>query len=340
MAKQKGKRRKKQKLTVAQALLVTLALIAAAAALFQYEPSSVQAAQNAASAQAQPNADDSAPPVLPPDFAESTPKQETPSDLPPADGTTPQTFIHTIDVGQGDATLIRQNGAYCLIDAGTKESADRLVAYLQEQGVQKLDLVIMTHAHADHIGGMPEILASFAVDRFIMPNFSLSEVPTTVIFEKTLKALNDQPDCEVQTVQLGERFALDNATLTVVGAGVRGDGQNNTSICTLFEAPGVRYLNTGDAEKEAEAELVKSGQSLRADIFKAGHHGSSTSNTAALLAAASPRYIVISCGAGNDYGHPHAEAMSRFADTNAVISRTDETGSVVYTVTNGVLEVR
>lgn len=311
MAQRKSSRRKKQKLTISQAVLMTVVLVAVAMALFKYEMPEVQPVANSVSS-----------------AVVTEPTGQV------------QTRIHTIDVGQGDATLIQQNGINCLIDAGTKSSADMLVEYLRLQGVEKLDLVIMTHAHADHIGGMPQVLAAFSVDRFILPDFSLSSVPTTAIFRKTLEGLEAQPDCAVETVQLGSVFALDNATLTVVGAGIKCEGQNDTSICTLFEAPGVRYLNTGDAEKSYEQQLVQNGYDLRADIFKAGHHGSSTSNTAALLSAAAPRYIAISCGAGNDYGHPHQEAMDRFIGTGADLRRTDESGSIVYTVSDGVLEVK
>ncbi|MEG1932845.1 MAG: ComEC/Rec2 family competence protein, partial [Pygmaiobacter sp.] len=242
------------------------------------------------------------------------------------------TEIHTIDVGQGDAALIRQGEHWCLIDAGTKESAQSLVDYLNAVGVRKLDCVIMTHAHADHIGGMPAVLRAFEVERFVLPNFALSETPTTKIFQQTLLALKTQKNCKVETATSGAEIVLGEGTLTVIGAGIKTDGQNNTSICTRFVAPGVTYLNTGDAEQEAERALLASGVPLKADIFKAGHHGSDTSNTAAFLTALAPRYVAISCGAGNDYGHPHKEVLERLATVGAEVLRTDLAGSIIFSV--------
>lgn len=250
------------------------------------------------------------------------------------------TEVHLIDVGQGDAMLIRQGDHFALIDAGVPQSAEKLVDYLKAVGVQKLSCVVMTHAHADHIGGMPQVLEAFPVERFILPDFTLSEVPTTRIFEKTLDALEAQKNCKVETAAVGTEIKLGEGVLTIVGAGVKSDGQNNSSVCTRFVAPGIRVLNTGDAEKEAEQALVNSGAELSADVFKAGHHGSSTSNTQALLDTAAPRFIAISCGLNNDYGHPHAQALERFEAIGAQVSRTDQQGSIVYSVGETGISVR
>lgn len=250
------------------------------------------------------------------------------------------TEVHVIDVGQGDAMLIRQGDQFALIDAGVPQSAEKLVNYLKAVGVQKLNCIIMTHAHADHIGGMPQVLAAFPVDRFVLPDFTVSEVPTTRIFEKTLDALEAQPNCQVETAKVGTEIPLGEGTIAIVGAGVKSDGQNNSSVGTRFVAPGMRVLNTGDAEVKAEQALVDSGIELSADVFKAGHHGSTTSNTEALLKAASPRFIAISCGLNNDYGHPHAEIVERFAALGAQVARTDEQGSIVYSVTENGIAVR
>lgn len=253
---------------------------------------------------------------------------------------TSDTEVHVIDVGQGDAMLIRQGDQFALIDAGVPQSAEKLVNYLKAAGVQKLSCVIMTHAHADHIGGMPQVLEAFPADRFILPDFTVSEVPTTRIFEKTMDALEAQPNCQVETAKVGTEIPLGEGTITIVGAGVKSDGQNNSSVCTRFVAPGLRLLNTGDAEIKAEQALVASGAELSADVFKAGHHGSTTSNTQELLTAASPRYIAISCGLNNDYGHPHAEIVERFEAIGAQIARTDQQGSIVYSVEESGITVR
>lgn len=313
-----------------QRLLLVLAVVAAAGIFFMNEQAAGNIPVAGTPVSSQPQTEQQPLPTAP--------GAEGDSAAQPVTGQV-QTRIHTIDVGQGDACLIQQNGVNCLIDAGTKASADTLVAYLKKEGVEKLDYVIMTHAHADHIGGMPQVFENFQVGCVVLPDFSLGEMPTTVIFNKTLDAIEAQPDCEVLTASVGLKLPLSDGVLTVVGAGIKTDNQNNLSVCTLFEAPGVRYLNTGDAEKEYEEELVKSGLDLQADIFKAGHHGSATSNTKALLAQVSPKYVAISCGAGNDYGHPHQEALANFAAVNAQVARTDESGSIVYIVSDGKLGI-
>lgn len=250
------------------------------------------------------------------------------------------TQIHAIDVGQGDATLIRQGDKWCLIDAGTAASADTLVAYLQQQGVERLDYVVMTHAHADHIGGMPKVLQNFPVGCFILPDFSMAKTPTTAVFTRTLEQLDAQPDCEMLTASVGAQFPLGDGTLTILFAGVPTDNQNNTSVCTLFESDGVRYLNTGDAEKECEQEMLDMGVEVSADIYKAAHHGSSSSNTAAFLKAVSPSYVLISCGQDNDYGHPHQEVLARFLNSGAQVLRTDLDGTVIFSLQNGTVSVQ
>ncbi|MCI6639296.1 MAG: MBL fold metallo-hydrolase [Pygmaiobacter massiliensis] len=249
--------------------------------------------------------------------------------------------IHVIDVGQGDAVLMGQGEDWCLIDAGTPASADSLVAYLQALGISQLDLLIMTHPHADHIGGMPKILQNFEVEKMVLPDFSAMEEPTTSVYERTLEQLDQQPDCEVLTASVGATFPVGDGMVTILYTGLPdADDYNDISVCTLYEAAGVRYLSTGDAESGCEEEMLQLGIDLSADIYKAAHHGSSTSNTAAFLQAVSPGYIAISCGAGNDYGHPHRQVLDLFAQTKAQLFRTDQNGSVVFCLENGAVTVQ
>lgn len=249
-----------------------------------------------------------------------------------------QTEIHFIDVGQADATLIRAGDEWALIDAGDTDGADRLVDYLKSAGVTRLHCVVMTHPHADHIGGMPEILDAFPVDNFILPDFSLYEKKlTSGLLEQTLEKLRTQKanGCVVTTARRGLEITLGSGSLKVLLAGVKTDNINDLSVCLKFVDGGFSCLFTGDGEGPVEKELLAVEPDLRADIFQAGHHGSSTSNSARLLEAVRPAYVVISCGAGNSYGHPHAEALARFEKIGATILRTDTQGSIVLSPAEG-----
>ena len=242
-------------------------------------------------------------------------------------------------MGQGDAVLLEQNGAFALIDAGEREAADGLMAYLQAAGVAKLDLLVMTHPHADHIGGMQAVLDAFPVDRAVLPDFAKAPMPTTSTFLNLLDAIREKQIPTV-TARAGDVFPLGEGTLTVLGDGVAAENLNDISLVTLFEAPGLRCLSSGDGEKAVEDAVLASGADVHADVFKAAHHGSSTSNTQAFLDAVRPQAVVVSCGAGNSYGHPHNEALAAFANVGAQVYRTDTEGTIIaYVDKAGVLQM-
>lgn len=238
------------------------------------------------------------------------------------------TKIHFIDVGQGDAVLIEQDGAFALIDAGERDAAESLVAYLKNAGVERLSLLVMTHPHSDHIGGMRQVVENFPVDQFILPDLTKAPTPTSSTFTKLMEAVRDLKISSV-TARVGDVFPLGSGALTVLSTGMETDNLNNISLITLYEASGLRYFSSGDAEKEVERALLDSGADVHADIYKAAHHGSSTSNTDALVEAVRPRIIAISCGKDNSYGHPHREAMQTFTASGAEIFRTDLNGTLI-----------
>lgn len=259
-----------------------------------------------------------------------------------------ETFVAVLDVGQGDAVLLVQDGEACLIDTGTYESRETLVNDLHRMGVEKLAYLMLTHPHSDHTGGASAVLDAFPVGQLLLPEWEPAD-EEDADWPYTLETKAAENGAELVTTVAGQQYPLGSGTLTVLQGG-RGEADgddstrtdqesasvNNASLCLLFAAGEFRFLDTGDAEADAERRLVDTyGSTLRADLMKAGHHGSSTSNTAELLAVVRPKAVAVSCGADNDYGHPHREALENFAAAGAAIYRTDQQGTIVFTVQDG-----
>lgn len=248
---------------------------------------------------------------------------------PPVTGSASPVAVHIIDVGQGDAALLCADGEYALIDAGPPEGADVLVSYLQSAGVSQLRYLFMTHPHADHIGGMQLVVENFTVQQVVLPDFTLAPYPTTKTFENLLQALLDR-QVPAETALLGAKYPLGSGQITVVHAGLKTDENANLlSLGLLFDAGGMRFLNTGDAEIPNEKAMLESGFDLQANVLMAAHHGSNTSNSVNFINQAHPQFVVISCAAGNPYGHPHKSALKAYGQVGARVLRTDKQGHVV-----------
>ena len=251
-----------------------------------------------------------------------------------------QTTVTVLDVGQGDSVLIGQDGAYCLIDTGTSDSQDALVRSLRQAGVTDLQYLILTHPHADHTGGAMAVLENLQVEELLLPVWETEDGEDP--WPKGLREQAAVSGTEVCETAEGDAYSLGAGTLQVLQGGsawmTDEDDANNGSLCILFEAGSFRYLSTGDAEEESEQALVdRYGTGLHATLYKAGHHGSSTSSTEALLSVVQPQAVAISCGLDNEYGHPHAEALRRMEDVGAEIYRTDLMGTITFTYEHGTL---
>ena len=235
-------------------------------------------------------------------------------------------YVHFIDVGQGDAALVQTANGNMLIDAGTSDSFEALKDYIDALGIETLDYAIFTHPHADHIGGATAMLNAYTIKSVVMPN----AVSTSATFEKMLNAIEAE-QCEVIEGKAGVSFSIGEVQVELL-APVSDDLKdlNNASVVAKITYGNVSFLFTGDAETASESEMLeRSTAKLDAAILKVGHHGSSTSSSEKFLAAVSPEVAVVSAGLYNEYGHPHAEVVSRLADIGATLYRTDKNGSVV-----------
>lgn len=242
--------------------------------------------------------------------------------------------VNMIDVGQGDSILICADGKSVLIDAGEREAADNVKAFIRSKGIQRLDYVIATHPHSDHIGGMGDVIDEFGADKIIVPRLPDDMVPATKAYERFLTAVRNDGG-KLTAAAAGKIYDIADiggvpVTMTILTpvSGAVYDDLNDYSVSVRIDYGQISWLFTGDLSAEGEADLVKSGADIDVTAYKAGHHGSSGSSGEEFLEKVTPRLCVISCGEGNSYGHPHKSALDRIGKYTDRIYRTDLWGTV------------
>lgn len=238
--------------------------------------------------------------------------------------------IRYLDVGQTDSILIQlPNSKNMLIDAGNNMTTQ----YLEEYGITTIDYMVMTHPHADHISGMPEIIENFTVKNAYMPLIDSSDLPTTKVFTRFLKAVEDHNVNLREYTSSHTIFVFDDINLkaeTLAPNGNEYDDLNDYSLVVRLQYGNNVFIFSGDAEDKSEKEIMNKYDSsyLKADVLQCGHHGSKYSTSSEYLSVIKPTYAVMSVGADNKYGHPTPEVLKRLKKIGAKTYRTDINGTI------------
>lgn len=246
--------------------------------------------------------------------------------------------VSYLDVGQGDAAYIKVNEMDILIDAGPKSDVDKLMKQLEEKNIDDFEVVVATHPHEDHIGGMTKVLQTYKVESFYMPKVEHS----TKTFENMIKEVEKQ-GLKVKVLKEGVNIDIGEGALLETFSPTQDsyDNLNNYSPIMKLTFANNSFLFTGDAEKEVEEEVLsRYKDKLDSDVIKFGHHGSSTSSSTEFIEAVSPNYGIISCGVDNSYGHPHKEILKLIQNMNIEAYRTDTQGQITVISDGNNIEIK
>jgi competence protein ComEC len=238
--------------------------------------------------------------------------------------------IRFLDVGQGDSALVKYGNKSMLVDGGTIDAGPTVASYLKSHGVSTIDVLVSTHPHADHIGGLLTILREFPVkviyDSGIPHTTQTYEEYLTLIDQKNIRYVVPERG---DTIDLGPGVTVQ--VLSPPSGGNAGGDLNENSIVLKITFGDTRFLLAGDAGFPAEDAMLVAGFDLKSDVLKVGHHGSKYSSGTAFLKAVDPKYAVIEAGTGNPYGHPAPETLARLEAAGAKVYRTDRDGNIVMT---------
>lgn len=236
--------------------------------------------------------------------------------------------VHFIDVGQADATLIISNDEVMLIDTGDIETKTEIVNYLKSLGIEKINYLVLTHPHSDHIGGAPNIINSFEIEEILMSN----AITTSNIFEETIDII-DSKGLSITIPEQGDNYNFGNGSFIILTDQTLdwGDDLNAYSLGLKVSFGDNDLIFTGDLEAKGESKILEK-MDVNAEILKIGHHGSDTSTSNNFLEAVNPKVAIISCGSNNQYGHPHYELINKLKNKSIISYRTDIDGTVIIGV--------
>ena len=236
--------------------------------------------------------------------------------------------VSFIDVGQGDSTLIQDSSGFdVLIDGGRTSAGPTLVAYLRDQGIDDIDVMIASHADSDHIGGLIDVLD---MDDIPVQQVLYNGYPgNTTTWSDFVSAVSAE-GLSLTTAQFPMEVTWGGTTAHILNpiSGLSNPDQNDVSIVVLLDQGNIEYLFTGDISSTIEATVVARGTPIAAEVLKVPHHGSKYSTSADFLSSVQPDEAIISVG-DNPYGHPTIETLNRLLNAGANIWRTDELGTII-----------
>lgn len=232
--------------------------------------------------------------------------------------------IYYFDVGQADCILIQNKNHNMVIDAGNNADGKYIVKAMKSIGVEKIDYLVGTHAHEDHIGGMDDIINNFSIEKFYMPD----AITTTKTFEDVLDAL-DAHQVKFETPKINDEFSLNDVTFCVLHVGTNKNDLNETSIVLRLTYKDTSYLFMGDAPTSVEKDILS--ENIKSDVLKVGHHGSQYSTSDTFLKKVNPKYAIIEVGKNNIYNHPKEVTLNKLKKSGVQVYRTDLDGTILLT---------
>lgn len=232
--------------------------------------------------------------------------------------------VHFLDVEQGLCILVQMEDEVLIYDGGDSDTSSFVVSYLQQQGITEIDYMISSHYDSDHVSGLIGCLDAFEVKNVIGSDYEHDSRR----YQSFMDAV-EKEGLEMQYPQVGEQFHLGEADFMILAPEEIVSDSNANSVAIKLTYGDNSFIFTGDADVDSEKNMCGSGMDLSCDVLSLGHHGSSTSSSSRFLEKTVPEYAVISCGAGNSYGHPHIEVVEMLEAMEIDLFRSDIQGTVV-----------